>query len=295
MENRGRQEVSIGPGCEFRGIIMHELLHTLGFYHEHSRFDRDESVSIDLTNVDSGSTINFDKMDAFEISLQNTPYDFDSIMSYDPYTLAVDGSRPVMVPLPGKADAVFQMGQRLWLSNLDVLRIQRLYGCQEDTTHVSRPERDNSILACNFQSGLCNMNSGFDDFHWVVQNGASSAGPAAGHSTGIDNYLVATAAGNTGKSATIISPIASNGGACIDFYLFLKDDSSNLVIEASGPDFMATKLPFTPSASAYGRWTRYQKKIDLPVGIDFQISFKAVIGTADVAIDDLRMYTGSCN
>ena len=77
-----------------------------------------------------GAAINFDLMTPNMLDTHNTPYDFDSIMSYNPYTWAADSSRPVMVPKPGKADGVFQIGQRLWLSDMDVLRIQGLYGCQ---------------------------------------------------------------------------------------------------------------------------------------------------------------------
>ncbi|RUS79862.1 hypothetical protein EGW08_012388 [Elysia chlorotica] len=295
MENRGRQEVSIGSGCEFKGIIMHELLHALGFYHEHSRYDRDENVKINFENVASGGNLNFELKTPNEMSLQNTPYDFNSIMSYDAYTMAADGSRPVMVPLPGKADQVFQMGQRLWLSDLDVHRIQSLYGCQKDTTHVDRPEQDNNVLACNFQSDLCGMTAGSADFNWVRTTGSSPAGPGAGHSTGTDTYLVALSYGNNGKTASIVTPMSSAGGPCIDFFLFLRDSSSSLDILASGPDFMATKIPFTPSSWAYGQWTRYQRKINLPPGFPYQITFRADIGSADVALDDIRMYTGACN
>lgn len=31
-----------GQGCTAVGVYIHELLHTLGFYHHHSRSDRDD-------------------------------------------------------------------------------------------------------------------------------------------------------------------------------------------------------------------------------------------------------------
>lgn len=50
-----RQTLSLDDRCilaSIPGLIVHELMHTLGFYHEHQRPDRDEFVSIDLNNVE---------------------------------------------------------------------------------------------------------------------------------------------------------------------------------------------------------------------------------------------------
>ena len=45
------QPLSIGGGCFTDGIIQHELLHALGFFHEHSRRDRDEHLIVHYNNV----------------------------------------------------------------------------------------------------------------------------------------------------------------------------------------------------------------------------------------------------
>jgi len=50
-----RQSVNLVDKCILSGlpgIVMHELLHVLGFYHEHQRPDRDKYVSINLDNID---------------------------------------------------------------------------------------------------------------------------------------------------------------------------------------------------------------------------------------------------
>ena len=50
----GPQLLSIGPGCDKKGIIMHELMHAAGFWHEQSRTDRNKYVEILWENVAKG-------------------------------------------------------------------------------------------------------------------------------------------------------------------------------------------------------------------------------------------------
>lgn len=53
----GTQLISIGDGCEYKGIVQHEILHALGRIHEQSRLDRDNYVDIKVNNVAPGITI----------------------------------------------------------------------------------------------------------------------------------------------------------------------------------------------------------------------------------------------
>jgi hypothetical protein len=42
------------PTCWDKGVILHELVHTIGFYHEHQRPDRDQFINVLLQNVQAG-------------------------------------------------------------------------------------------------------------------------------------------------------------------------------------------------------------------------------------------------
>ena len=51
------QQLSIGEGCDKIGTVQHEFLHALGFWHEQSRSDRDDYVSIIWDRIISGTFI----------------------------------------------------------------------------------------------------------------------------------------------------------------------------------------------------------------------------------------------
>lgn len=52
----GEQIVSIGQGCTTKSTVMHELMHAIGFFHENSRYDRDQFVKVLWWNIKQGET-----------------------------------------------------------------------------------------------------------------------------------------------------------------------------------------------------------------------------------------------
>uniref|UniRef100_A0A1I8BWQ3 Metalloendopeptidase n=1 Tax=Meloidogyne hapla TaxID=6305 RepID=A0A1I8BWQ3_MELHA len=64
-KQEGDQYVSIGEDCDQFGIITHEVAHALGFFHEQSRWDRDQFVSVSLDNIRQGYEDQFDKVKDF--------------------------------------------------------------------------------------------------------------------------------------------------------------------------------------------------------------------------------------
>ena len=49
--------MSIGHNCEYLHVMLHELGHVIGFWHEQSRPDRDEHVTIVWKNVVRGRSV----------------------------------------------------------------------------------------------------------------------------------------------------------------------------------------------------------------------------------------------
>lgn len=63
-----------------KGIIMHELMHALGFLHMQSHPDRDNYVKVNYENIKYGMQFAFAKEEANKINNFGTPYDLGSIM-----------------------------------------------------------------------------------------------------------------------------------------------------------------------------------------------------------------------
>ena len=50
--DEGNRHVSLASACMERGVVQHELIHILGFWHEQSRIDRDQYVDIIWENIE---------------------------------------------------------------------------------------------------------------------------------------------------------------------------------------------------------------------------------------------------
>ena len=77
-----RQQVSLGTGCVYTGIVIHELMHATGFWHEQSRADRDSHITINWSNIKGGMEFNFLKYDLNKIDHLGAKYDTCSVMHY---------------------------------------------------------------------------------------------------------------------------------------------------------------------------------------------------------------------
>lgn len=108
----GAQAISIGKHCDKFGIIVHELGHVVGFWHEHTRPDRDLHVKIVGQNIISGQEYNFNKLGKDEVNSLGLAYDYNSILHYATNTFSKDTHLDTIVPLHGYLDTEQQQHQQ---------------------------------------------------------------------------------------------------------------------------------------------------------------------------------------
>nr|XP_021385435.1 meprin A subunit alpha [Lonchura striata domestica] len=157
------QNLSIGSGCDYRAIVEHEILHALGFYHEQSRMDRDDYVNIWWDEIIAGQEHNFVKYDDTFITDLNTPYDYESLMHYEPLSFNKNQSVPTITAKIPEFDDI--IGQRLDFSAIDLERLNRMYNCTSTHTFLDQ---------CSFElENICGMIQGTKhDQDWVRQQGS---------------------------------------------------------------------------------------------------------------------------
>ena len=121
-----RQEISLGTGCKSVGIALHEMVHTLGFFHTSSRTDRDSYVIVYDNNIQLGKEQNFKKYSHGQIDHLNSPYDITSIMHLPGGAFA---KSPYLTTIRARAGAHIKLGDTGRLSPVDKYQINSLYKC----------------------------------------------------------------------------------------------------------------------------------------------------------------------
>jgi len=125
--------------CATTAIAMHEILHSLGHWHEHSRSDRDNHVEVYMSNVKDGMGDNFNMNSA---GSNQESYDYGSLMHYSCGAFAKSSSKDTIRATNrrrwwdgrfGRKDCS-EMGQRSGMSSEDITQLRRMYSCTAPDT-----------------------------------------------------------------------------------------------------------------------------------------------------------------
>ncbi|KAJ1365625.1 Zinc metalloproteinase nas-1 [Parelaphostrongylus tenuis] len=122
----GRQQVSLADECINYPTIIHELMHVIGFIHEHQREDRDNYVKIFYQNIIPGARMDFDKLSMLDLSYYGEDYDYLSIMHYERDEGSKNGRDTIEPKDPRYLNV---MGTSTDFSASDLSRVNRAYSC----------------------------------------------------------------------------------------------------------------------------------------------------------------------
>ncbi|XP_069587356.1 meprin A subunit beta-like isoform X2 [Ranitomeya imitator] len=217
----GKQQLSIGIGCDRIEIVQHEFLHALGFYHEQSRSDRDDYVTILWDNIQPGKSHNFLSYSDTKTSFLGVPYDYISVMHYSNEAFS-SGNATIQTK-----NAVFNnlIGKQMDLSANDVLKLNQLYNCTSSITFLD---------SCSFESDdLCAMlQSSTDISDWQYVSSVPE-GPDTDHTymekkQGFFMHFD-TSSGKIGDEAILESRLfyPARGFQCLEFFYYHSGNESD--------------------------------------------------------------------
>ncbi|KAK0044104.1 zinc metalloproteinase nas-13 [Biomphalaria pfeifferi] len=144
--NGGAQFLSLAPGCVLKPIVVHELGHAVGFFHEQSRPDRDDYITIVTENVESNKLSNFEKIPLSSLDTFRVPYDYTSVMHYGSTYFSKNGLTTIRTKNPSFQDVI---GNSKGLSFMDIKLANLMYTCQEGCPFVKCPEQGFIGQDCN--------------------------------------------------------------------------------------------------------------------------------------------------
>jgi len=120
--------INIGGGCGTAKKILHELLHALGMYHTHQRWDRDKYVEINRSLIQKGKKSAFRKISKAKFPDFGIEYDCSSIMHYDDFFFGKKKGDKTITPR-NTQNCDHLGGKNAQLADSDVKWLNAFYEC----------------------------------------------------------------------------------------------------------------------------------------------------------------------
>ncbi|NWZ74803.1 MEP1B protein, partial [Poecile atricapillus] len=294
----GLQQLSIGANCDRIGTIQHEFLHALGFWHEQSRSDRDDYVTIVWDRIQSGKEHNFNKYDDKRSDFLNVPYDYNSVMHYSK-TAFRNGTEPTIITnIPDFIDVI---GQRMDFSEYDLQKLNRLYNCTSSLSFMD---------TCDFElENICGMIQSSDDNSDWQRLSQVPAGPNTDHTNMGEcrdsGYFMHfdTSAGRQGSTAFLESRILypKRGFQCLQFYFYNsgnENDRLNVWVREYTSDNPNGTLRFIEEIKGSPETYWQLHHVSLNVTSKFRVVFQGMKGSGlsngGLSIDDINLSETQC-
>ncbi|MFO0605376.1 MAG: M12 family metallopeptidase [Polyangiales bacterium] len=148
------QPVNLNAACG-RGATIHELGHAVGLWHEQSRADRNNFITVNYANVQPGMEFNFDTyVQQGADGRDMFAYDFGSIMHYDAFAFSRNG-----LPTIARRDGQPLVVQRTALSETDIAGAVRV---------LTNTQPQPTVTLRNARTGKC-----MDVADWGRTDGAA--------------------------------------------------------------------------------------------------------------------------
>ncbi|KAF7633702.1 Metalloendopeptidase [Meloidogyne graminicola] len=115
-------------------IVIHELMHTIGLWHEQMRYDRDDYIKVHWENIGHAYLTQFEKVPETDSTTYGVKYDYQSVMHYAKDAFASTPGRITMETLNKQYQDI--IGKVKDAAPSDYLKICNIYSCQ---TCMGRP------------------------------------------------------------------------------------------------------------------------------------------------------------
>ncbi|KAA0708778.1 Meprin A subunit beta [Triplophysa tibetana] len=294
----GKQGLSIGANCDRLGSVEHEFLHALGFWHEQSRYDRDDYVVIMWDQIEKGQAPNFEKRSDKVSTSLGVPYDYNSILHYSKTSFKKGKEPTIVTKIPEFMDVI---GQQIEFSDSDVLKVNRLYNCSAGLTFLD---------SCQFeQPNICGMIQGEGvNAKWTrvqsAEGGPKTDFTVLGQCQGFGYFMhFSTLTGHQGDQAYLEGRpfYPTRGFQCLQFYHYNSggnDDQLNVWVRVYTHDKSKGDLRFvqTISGGPKNSWELYH--VNIQVSQKFRVVFEGVKGhnvsKGGLSLDDINLSETQC-
>lgn len=199
----GAQPITLSNGCS-KGNVIHEIGHAVGAWHEHTREDWDNHVTIHFANIQPNAVGNFTKRVTDGIDVGG--YDYGSIMHYPRKAFSQNGKDTIVPKQAGAA-----IGQRTGLSPRDVATVRWMYPNLEPSRQWQGVQFRGSVSANSSRTWFTHSWPTYRYVHWSVMPTSPN------NNSGRQLSLEVSVSRQADRFAKYFLTVTNHSGATVEF------------------------------------------------------------------------------